>query len=523
MAAEVFKNYYEEDTVEFTAVLDRLLAAVDYNTLLIELFAKNMKILARNGKKLADMLTALELNGLFLEGKSFMVATQYTGNSHKAPGTTDDILGALYEHGKLSAGEQRYLVTIALMPATNHKFDIIVKLVADDEGKAGRILYELTQKGWLNGTDSGYRMSQVIQHVTLNKYKESLQDFGLPIVKILCGIMGNDIDHLTENYYHNALPYSYIVKFLAQKLRASPYLSYLCSHAGDFYLHLGDFTDSIHLYELDAIFCRDLLGQDRNNIDHKNRLAISYTKLGDVNEKMGDLNKALEFYNKRSDLIEQLLQTNPLDMQFICGLAISYGKLGGIYEKMWKLNKAQEFYTQVTRLFVQLHDTYPMDLAFTNGLATSYSRLGGVYEEMGDFDKALSFYNKRNDLGKQLHDANPKDVAFTNGMANSYERLGGIYEKMEDLDQALEYFKKRNDLGKQLHDTNPMDVDFNNGLAISYSRLGFLLSKMDNAVDAKQNYLLAQGMWQEMVAVFPDFYEVGQNLGWVNKQLAQME
>ncbi len=43
LAKELFTKYYQENSPDFDALLDRLLEAIGYHTLLVELFAKNLK------------------------------------------------------------------------------------------------------------------------------------------------------------------------------------------------------------------------------------------------------------------------------------------------------------------------------------------------------------------------------------------------------------------------------------------------------------------------------------------------
>ena len=59
LAKDLFVSNYREDTPEFDALLDRLLEAINYHTLLVEVFSKNMKHLRAFGETLADFLRQL--------------------------------------------------------------------------------------------------------------------------------------------------------------------------------------------------------------------------------------------------------------------------------------------------------------------------------------------------------------------------------------------------------------------------------------------------------------------------------
>ena len=120
LAKNLFINNYSEDTTEFGALLERLLEAVNYHTLLVEIFSKNMKHLSEFGETLKDFLEQLETKGLFLEERSFKIVTDYTDSVHKEAGNSDAIISILYDFSKLTESERYWLVNMALLPAVNH-------------------------------------------------------------------------------------------------------------------------------------------------------------------------------------------------------------------------------------------------------------------------------------------------------------------------------------------------------------------------------------------------------------------
>ena len=186
LAKKLFTSYYDEQTPEFDHLLDRLLQAIGYNTLLIELFAKNMAELAALNETLADFLKRFETEGLLLKERSFEVKTTYK------IATTDAIIEALYDLTNLEKAEpERFrLVNMALLPAENHPLPVLIDLFApDDKITLRNQLANLAQKGWLTTDTKSYRLSPVIQKILLAKYRDRLWDDGKKLVDRLTNLL----------------------------------------------------------------------------------------------------------------------------------------------------------------------------------------------------------------------------------------------------------------------------------------------------------------------------------------------
>jgi len=80
LAKQLFEKYYQETTSTFENFLNRFLRAVGYNTLCIEIFAKNLREMAALGETMESFLTKLERKGLYLGNDSFEIQTDYTQN-----------------------------------------------------------------------------------------------------------------------------------------------------------------------------------------------------------------------------------------------------------------------------------------------------------------------------------------------------------------------------------------------------------------------------------------------------------
>ncbi len=173
-AKAFFKTFHNEKSNEFESLLNKFLLGIGYNTLMIELFSKNLHELSALGETLADMLEMFSKNDLFLGEKSFEIQTAYTGNIHKQAATTDQILEVLYDLTKLEETERYLMVNLALLPAENHLLTLLIDVLTPENKIAfAKQLKSLAQKGWLNTDTKSYRMSPVTQQIILSKNKDT--------------------------------------------------------------------------------------------------------------------------------------------------------------------------------------------------------------------------------------------------------------------------------------------------------------------------------------------------------------
>lgn len=138
VAKKLFTDLYPpESGAEFDALLDQFLVAVGYNTLAIEIFAKNLtKANKYHRETLSHFLTRLTEKGLLLGDKSFKVKTGYLLAVHKSQpsqdATTDQIIEALYDLTQLSDTDRYWLVNMALLPAVSHEAYFLGQLFGMD-------------------------------------------------------------------------------------------------------------------------------------------------------------------------------------------------------------------------------------------------------------------------------------------------------------------------------------------------------------------------------------------------------
>lgn len=249
MAKALFTNYYSEASDGFDALLDQLLAAIGYNTLLTELFAKNMKELKPTGETMQGFITRLEQGHLFLGKHSFEVQSNYAITRQGRAATTDEILAVLYDVNGLSENEQHYMVILAMLSATSYDVQFIASLFAPIEMvDTTKTLKKLAGLGWLVNDASTYRISPVIQHILLKKHEGSLQPFAEPLIANLNNRLEMDpYGQLAVGTYTDVQPYIAVTDSLFTCLEGYAWyaMSYLCELLGIYYRVTGNVPQAI--------------------------------------------------------------------------------------------------------------------------------------------------------------------------------------------------------------------------------------------------------------------------------------
>jgi tetratricopeptide (TPR) repeat protein len=510
-AIQLFKAHYPAYSAVEDDLLRQILQAAGYNTLVIELLAKNLGNFnnkLRQRYALSDLLSDLQKKGLFGLSQSDTISTAYQGDGiglrKEKP---EAILAAMYNLTELEEPEKALLSVFAVLPAEPIAFTILEELLPSQEN-LDKTLLKLAKKGWIefNDTTSSFKCSPVVQEVTRRQNGENLFEHCELLVDTLIDKLDyeGDIGHFLNTTYNEAILYTHYAESILRIIRKTDeHLARLAERIGNFRKTTGNLDKALIYFELFTRLIKELHEADPQNLSFKNDLAVSYSKLGETHSDLGNLNKALTFFDERSRLGKELYEAYPQNVSFKNGLAISYSKLGVTHSALGNLDKALTFFDERSRLGKELYEAYPQNVSFKNGLAISYEKLGVTHSALGNLDKALTFFDERSRLGKELYEAYPQNVSFKNGLAISYSKLGDTHSALGNIDKALTFFDDETRLFEELYEAYPQNVSFKNGLAISYEKLGVTHSDLGNLDKALTFFDERSRLGKELYEAYP--------------------
>ena len=518
---KLFSKYYKPLDQEEKEIVSAIRNAVNQNTLVMEVIAKNLNKVNRFGEKysLEGLLKDLQEKGLLHLSHTKEVQTQYQNLQKAEP---EEIIAAMYDLYDLLDNERQLLQCISLLPTESIPFVYLNALLEEiDDFEDG--IGNLADKGWIeHDIDSQtFKWSPVVQEVVRVKTTDLTESTDI-LVNNLITLLSQEYVHL-DNYTHASHFVRYAESALRLLTQPTPMTGNLWQNIGNYYQHTGDLIKSMEAYEAMAQQF-SALSQKSNDPKIQNGLAISYEKLGDTHSALGNLDQALNYFDEETVLFKQLYQDHPNNTSFKKGLAISYEKLGKTHAALGNLEQALNFFDEETKLFKQLYQETPNNVSFKNGLAISYLKLGDTHAALSNFEQALNFFEKYFELRQQLYRDYPKNVSFKNGLAISYSKLGETHVALGNLEQALNFFEKDIELTKQLYQETPNNVEYKNNLAISYAKLAvFYRDKMGDNNRAKKRFNQALQHWEGLVELAPNYAEFQKYYAMVQRDIENLE
>ena len=339
-ALELFKTHYSAHNPQEDALLQEILEAVGYNTLIIELLAKNLNNFNNKLRKryqLIDLLDDLQKKGLLELSQSKKVGTTYQseGLARRAE-KPEAIIAAMYDLSELEEDEIAMLSVFAVLPAENITYETLVILLPNTE-KLDETLLNLNQKGWIeyNEATASFKCNPVVQEVTRQQNKT----------------------HLFE---HNEL----LVNTLNEKLLCEP--------------GTGHFVNVT--YEVATLYARYAESAVNYIEEVRHEMVILMARIGSYHKTTGNLDQALEFFEEFTRLEKELYEAYPNNVEFKNVLAISYSKLGATHTALSNLDqvnetKANEYYLLSKELWTELVNRFPQYAEFKKNLDWVESKL----------------------------------------------------------------------------------------------------------------------------------------------------
>lgn len=214
-ALEVFTYHYENFDSEETTLFYQVFNEVEGNTLVLELFAKNLATF-NEFEKDYDLQTLLDdvQKSLLRLSKSAEIEVVYKadgrGLRYEKPET---IILAMYDLVQLKENEQALLSVFAVLPPQNITYDVLKKLLQNS--KLREPLQALVQKGWVdhNKGENSFKVSTIIQEIVRYKNQDRLLEHCDSLLQNVTTLYAQGTSDRLKNYW--IIPFiSSITKYL---------------------------------------------------------------------------------------------------------------------------------------------------------------------------------------------------------------------------------------------------------------------------------------------------------------------
>lgn len=440
-ATALFQKHYPLLQETEIPLFEEIYEAVGGNTLVLELLAKN---LSNFNNQLKKRYTLAQLKDDLQKGLTKLSQSKEVNTAYQAKGTglryepPEAIILAMYDLSELSEAETALLSNLAVLPAENIKYEILTKLLQDED--IDQTLLVLAQKGWIEQKETAFKISSVVQEIVRYKNSKVILDDIYTLIKNLKLFLKLDKIHLDN--YKNSLIYSqYAENILNCVSVINDNIAILYERVGKFYRILGNLEKSRYFFKEYNRIRKVLYQSSPNNIKFKNGLAISYEKIGTIKKMLGNFDESLRDYEQYYLIRKELYENYPNNIDFKNGLAIAYEKLGLLNNTLNDFTKSIYYLQEYNRLRQELYENDTDNIDFKNGLAISYENLGDTYSKMSKNNEAISCYHKYHQIKKELFEMHEDKFEYMYGYGVACKKLGQIYLAMEIKEKSFTFLQ----------------------------------------------------------------------------------
>ena len=378
-AIQLFEKFSKQSLEgEALKIFHGIRKAVDKNTLVLEVLAKNLAIVNRYKSKytLKDLLTDLQTKGVLQLSHSQKVRTDYKALQHESP---ENIIRAMYQLSNLEREAIKLLSVFAVLPNEGIPFENLEWLLPEHPNLE-ELLNQLEIKGWIDfdEAEKSFKCNQVIQDIIRESNDNLIADIETSI-EALKSILDHEAALHRERYALTLTASEYATSILSRLQQAAKSTANLYWSLGNFHTNTGDLEMTLFCFqEMEAVW-QKLLGQNPDNKDFKNGLAISYSKLGSTHTALGNLQQALSFFEQYTELSKQLFTDYPHNVKFKNDLAISQWKLGNFHLEQYQDKEAALIHFQKAAfLWQELVQEAPHYKEFQNNLSFIQEKIASL-------------------------------------------------------------------------------------------------------------------------------------------------
>jgi tetratricopeptide (TPR) repeat protein len=173
----------------------------------------------------------------------------------------------------------------------------------------------------------------------------------------------------------------------------------------------------------------------------------------------------LASYQASHAIRQRLTKSDPGNASWQRGLAVSYEKVGDVQEAQGKLADALASYQASLAIRERLAQSDPGNAGWQRDLSVSYEKVGDVQVERGKLSDALASYQASLAIAKRLAQSDPGNADWQRDLAVIYPRLSFVYRRSNDPAKALAALRQGQAIMDRLTKLSPDNADWKGDLA----------------------------------------------------------
>jgi|GEM_PF-2973540 len=522
-AFALFRKHYPDYETHHIHTEDQLLSqlfrAIEYNTLVVELLAKNLSVLNTNDSHtypLKQLVKELEERGIFKLSKEGQLHTDYAdthGYSSRTASssshTASELLKFMYEISGLSKQEKYVLSAFSVLPAEPIRYRYIEPLLISGEipeDALSTAFTNLYRKGWLTKSVQDksifHKIHPVVQKVFQEKHPSYKEDYKI-LITGLYTMLTSSHKLLNEDLKNLYIRYSIYVVDCTDGNSAK--IGLLCRYLGNYYKSKGQYTLALEYYTIYQEWLEEYIGAYPDDFTEQERLAKLYKFKADLYPRLGDYNQALALYQKSKVLYDTLREED----SYVYKIGEEYIRLcsnmGQVFIYQGKYSKAKTVLSTHQAFMHTLSKEAPENPHYKQGLANAYRELGKIAQEENRTEEALEAYQNALLIVETLYE---KDL-FNNedlfqDLIGLYIALGVLYHGLNKVEEAKKYFQKVHSISQEAYDTDLNNIAYKKQLVFSLIYLGGFEREHGSSIEAQTHLEKSLALIEELQQAFPE-------------------
>lgn len=441
MGLTLFEFHYIELDDDDKRLLFSIYNAIDGNTLVIELLAKNLRKANRLNQEysLQSMLQDLQSKGLFQLEKDESIRSDYRNLKRTTP---REVIAAIYELNTLNSLQKDVLAIFAALPNMNIAKDYLDFLVPEF-GQYADSLRELCQYGWV-GFDreftQTFRCSVVVTEVVREKtdrWRTFCTTFKPGLISLFESDTGNNFDQLPAGFRSD---YVEIANFVLVKCdEATPEQATLLTGVGNYIRSIGRIRESANYVDRSLKVCEKLVSDNSQNLDAVFHLATSLGRKAQINKQLGELQTARELLARSRSHLDALLQAAPHAIAIKYELIACLNNQAEISRLLNDKDSAQKEVTSLYNLCSALYEDNPNEIRAMYSYGVSCENMSVLQMGVNEFDLALEFRNEAIRIGRLIFEHDRGNRGSLQQLVNRLLNQATLLTELGDLQDAGRY------------------------------------------------------------------------------------
>ena len=231
----------------------------------------------------------------------------------------------------------------------------------------------------------------------------------------------------------------------------------------------------------------DLEHEHEHNLD----METTYFNLAVLHSEIGGEEKASDYHRQALERFEQIIAEQFEDPELIILTSGKAFLLGiSLLEKLESEEKdssvATKYYELALRTIEQLYETDPMNLGLQEMLASFAEQIGDIYRDADKLEETIPEYEYAYKSLKILSEKDPENSLHLHHMFGALNNLGIGYAVTDQQDKGKECFEKAFALNESLAKSNPGSLDSLKRNFMLFNNYANLLEELGDSETAEE-------------------------------------